>query len=122
MQNKEGAQKNHQELALSDWLSFLESRANANINVVMFMASILIAIVFGIYLSYIESKSDQQFGIIIGFAMIAVIFISYFYVRRLIKNQRREALIAKDLVEKITLGNLRDPKDIKAEWKKRLKR
>lgn len=75
-----------------------------------------------LWIIYDSYKSDVYAGIAMGVITGSMMIVAYYFVNELIKDEKGEALVARKLINEITLGNLRDPKEIKEKWKEKPKK
>jgi len=101
-------------VTVSDWIVFLESNASSNISLYVLLGTILIALAITV-VNF--DKLDLDFIIYTVFLVIVMVII----IARLKHGSDRIKLYQR-LSQKIVLGEITDPEDIKEEYKKFMKK
>ena len=103
-------EENKYSITLSDWVYFLESNAQSNLNLGIVIYAILVTIGFAFTNLYLDNLLSILFPIVI--IILLIIFI--------VRSERNidKAKLYQKLSQKIMLGEITDPKEVLNEYRK----
>ena len=113
--------KEERDISLSEWLQFLENRANTNIQIIIGMTALIGASFVGLALLYFEilKHSPTYFVVAIGlFILFCIPLVYYLYKRHILGAPLKEFNCARKLANEIIEEEISDIEEIKKRWLK----
>ena len=111
MNKKDIVEEKPYPITISDWLFFLESNTSTNLSLYVLLGSFLIAIM----ISVIGLGTSFTFYSLIG-TFIMVIFLIVIIL--VLRDTTKQIKNYQNLSQRIILGEITDPKDVRSEYNK----
>jgi len=112
----DGTEEREEKLDLGDWLSFLESRGNTCLSILIALFALMVVAIISIIDMISSRKIDETWSIAIIVSFIAIICI-YIYGWLNFGSPLKQAIRSREIVSKIINGKIKNVKQVEKRWR-----